>query len=412
MLLHVNTYVPPDRVGGAERCAEGLALALEQIGRPGVLFGMNTGEAAGADPAVRRLRFPRPYYLPGRPRGLTEHALWHVADTLHPTNARLFRKVLNEIAPSAVIVHNVFGIGFNIFQELEHLPTIHVLHDLGLVCLNRSRYKNDQTCKSQCFPCNAATFVKRQILKPRANLALVSPSRANLAEIERYWPPEGFRTAVIPNVVDYPVRARVRKRPARIRLLYVGRISQEKGVEFALRLFLSFHAKNPASELVLLGDGPELPALTQRYGGAPGVHFKGQVSLDCVADHMAEADALLVPSLWQENLPGVVVHAMRSGLPVLATAHGGLPELVRDYETGRLLPANDEAAWLEALNYVLDTDTWRRLRANAKNEGKKHEPAKAAAAYLKLLMELGLEHDSSPRRPEVRPGTGPHEMTM
>jgi glycosyltransferase involved in cell wall biosynthesis len=84
------------------------------------------------------------------------------------------------------------------------------------------------------------------------------------------------------------------------------------------------------------------------------------------APYLAAADLVVVPSLW-ESLPYAVLDAMAVGLPVLATAVGGVPELVRDGTTGRLVPPSDDAALAEALAELLgDAAARERMGAAAR----------------------------------------------
>ncbi|MGL1442066.1 glycosyltransferase, partial [Vibrio parahaemolyticus] len=77
------------------------------------------------------------------------------------------------------------------------------------------------------------------------------------------------------------------------------------------------------------------------------------VPLQTVADEMANSDLLLVPSLWKENSPGVVFQALGTGLPIMASDRGGLPELVVPGENGFLVSAGDASAWTKAIDAVL-----------------------------------------------------------
>jgi glycosyltransferase involved in cell wall biosynthesis len=96
------------------------------------------------------------------------------------------------------------------------------------------------------------------------------------------------------------------------------------------------------------------------------VQFHGHVSVEAVADVMQNSDVLLVPSLWFENFPGVIVQALEQGLPVLASDRGGIAELVEDGVNGYLLPPGDISRWSTVLADVIAQPTQLdRLRAGA-----------------------------------------------
>lgn len=79
---------------------------------------------------------------------------------------------------------------------------------------------------------------------------------------------------------------------------------------------------------------------------------------------MADVDWVVVPSLWWENAPLVILEAQAAGRPVIASGIGGMAEMVKDGETGLLVPPGDAAALAEALRTAAgDADLWARLAA-------------------------------------------------
>src|SRR6185312_4107170 len=94
---------------------------------------------------------------------------------------------------------------------------------------------------------------------------------------------------------------------------------------------------------------------------AARAHFRGTVSLPELQSLYQQADLLILPSIWQESYGLPVAEAMASGVPVLATRSGGVPELIEDGVSGRLVPRFDADALTNAMRGMLaDPD---RLRA-------------------------------------------------
>ena len=141
-------------------------------------------------------------------------------------------------------------------------------------------------------------------------------------------------------------------------LVFVGRVTPEKGLRTAIR------ALPPSLELVVVGDGPERAACAAEARGKP-VTFLGEVSPDEVARIMSTARALLVPSTWYEGQPRAIVEAFAAGVPVVASAIGGLPELVEGGRNGRLAAPGDEHEWRAALELVADDEEAERLGGGA-----------------------------------------------
>jgi glycosyltransferase involved in cell wall biosynthesis len=157
------------------------------------------------------------------------------------------------------------------------------------------------------------------------------------------------RVRVVPNFVsDAPLIA---PRGDSGRLLFVGRLSPEKGVD----LLLQAMASRPETRLTILGDGParsDLVALTRKLGLESRVRFAGFTQ--DIWPHLAAATALILPSR-REGLPLAVIEALMLGTPVVATDVGGVRSLVRDGLNGVVTPPHSSAE----LGRGLD-----RMRAN------------------------------------------------
>ncbi|MDO8599194.1 MAG: glycosyltransferase family 4 protein, partial [bacterium] len=100
----------------------------------------------------------------------------------------------------------------------------------------------------------------------------------------------------------------------------------------------------------VIGSGnPSSPPLTLRGGN---IRWLGALPPKETQQHIANAAMVVVPSRWYENAPYVVLEAMASGVPVVASRIGGLPELVRDEETGVLVPPRDPATLAKTIEIL------------------------------------------------------------
>ncbi len=128
--------------------------------------------------------------------------------------------------------------------------------------------------------------------------------------------------------------------------LYAGRLSAEKGIEVLLEALESA----PGLTLRVAGTGPleeELHRRAQPLGDR--VRFLGHLDEVSLRGELARARALVVPSTWYENQPYVVLEAFASWTPVIGSAIGGIPELVRDGETGFLVEPGSAPALADAM---------------------------------------------------------------
>lgn len=137
-----------------------------------------------------------------------------------------------------------------------------------------------------------------------------------------------------------------------MRILSIGRLVEKKGFQYGIEAVGRIVASGRPVQYAIVGDGPmraELQALVNGLGLKDHVTFEGWKSHDEVLLQMQQAHVLLVPSVTsrdgdEEGIPNVAKEAMAVGLPVIATRHGGILELIDDGVSGMLVPERDSAA--------------------------------------------------------------------
>jgi glycosyltransferase involved in cell wall biosynthesis len=169
---------------------------------------------------------------------------------------------------------------------------------------------------------------------------------------------EGFDEAAF-EIVHYGIAAGPEPAPfgGGSRLLCVGRLVSVKGIETLLEAFRVALRAAPDLTLDIAGDGPlrgELESLAARLGLRDAVRFLGRV--EGVAAEMEQAVAVVVPSLG-EGFGMVALEAAERGRPVIASAVGGLPEIVDDRRTGILVPPGDAPALAAAIGDLVRDPT-------------------------------------------------------
>jgi glycosyltransferase involved in cell wall biosynthesis len=190
------------------------------------------------------------------------------------------------------------------------------------------------------------------------NAKVVMPDARSLAcAIEKYnW---GGRYRFVPNVVDtslfFPPAAQQRN-DGPLRLLFAGILKPNhiKGVPYLLDALHQVSAHRTDWHLHLYGDGParaEYEERAQMLGLRDRLTFHGFQPKEKLADAMRDADAFVLPSLW-ENEPCVILEALASGLPIVATTVGDVPDMV-DQASGLLVPPGQARPLAEALLKML-----------------------------------------------------------
>ena len=177
-----------------------------------------------------------------------------------------------------------------------------------------------------------------------------------------------------------------------VRLLSVGRLVEKKGFEIGIRAAAAFQAANPGVRLEyrIIGDGPlrgDLTGLVEQLGAAATVQLVGALPGAEVMRRMYDADLYLLPSLM-EQAGYVLLEAQASGLPVVATRVGGVPEMVQEGHSALLVQAGDVQATAEALRDLVNrSDQWPAMG----REGRRHVEEHFDVDRLTTTLEAVLE---------------------
>ncbi|MDA1194547.1 MAG: glycosyltransferase [Planctomycetota bacterium] len=165
-------------------------------------------------------------------------------------------------------------------------------------------------------------------------------------------------------------RLRDRREGDPLQVLAVGRMVEKKGFSFALRALAAVRQRGYQIRAQFAGDGPLFELLKQEADGlglGEVVSFLGPVSHERVRALTDEAHVMLVPSVTardgdEEGLPAVLLEALAAGVPVIATRHAGIPEVIQDRDTGLLVAERDTEALAAALEcLVLDRELYDAL---------------------------------------------------
>lgn len=180
-------------------------------------------------------------------------------------------------------------------------------------------------------------------------------------------------------------------------LLFVGRLAGVKGVPILLQSVADLATDIPDLRLTLIGDGPdraELETKARDLGIADRCDFVGYKSQSEVAEALTKASVFVLPS-FAEGVPVVLMEAMAAGVPVLTTRIAGIPELVEDGVSGKLVAPGDTDALTGALKDLLSPSTDRRAMGQAGRDKVTQdfniatEAAKLSALFQGDLHERG-----------------------
>lgn len=324
--------------------------------------------------------------------------------------ARAVAATVRHHRPDVAHVHNTwYALSASVIDALKRadVPVVMTLHNYRLVCANGLLYRDGGPCEDcvgthpwhglrhRCYrnstvasaaaattiAVNRATGTWR-----RVDLFLALTEFARRKFIAGGLPAERIR--VKPNAVADP-GARPAPPSASPTVLYVGRLSPEKGLEAALE---AWGARERAMELVVVGDGPSRTAMAERY---PTVRFTGRLPHGEVVEQMRRARALIFPSTWYETFGLVVVEAMAAGLPVLASDLGVMPEIVGDLGADWLVPPGRPGAWPAAMDRLDDPGAVDAGGTSARRAYEHRFSEAGALAALESAYEQAARHHRS-----------------
>ena len=295
---------------------------------------------------------------------------------------RLFCEVLDEVRPEIVHLQHLHlhSIGYIDILEERDLPVVYTLHEFMLMCLRWGQMLRPGfvICEgpeaSECAKCATIYPLPDPAGRPEPREAeqLVHPYlaavrerargiRERLDKVDLFVSPSVFlrerfiqvgmlrRERILRSDVGMFVEPfeKVRghsPRNGRLRVGYVGTISDYKGVHILVEAFQGID--DPAIECAIWGDLKTFPDYTEKLlcmDAPPRLRFMGRFDNGRIAEVLAEIDLLVVPSLWFENSPLVIHEAFLAGVPVLTGDRGGMAELVEGGRSGLHFRIGDSA---------------------------------------------------------------------
>jgi glycosyltransferase involved in cell wall biosynthesis len=201
----------------------------------------------------------------------------------------------------------------------------------------------------------ATQHVPQRLLRSLLQLpdVVIVIAREQLEAYRKFVPEQAL--LALPNGIDLnPYRNGLRSPPdpqAPLRLIYLGRLDRQKGLDETLQGLALARAQGVAATLVIAGSGPDeaqLKELAARLELSDAVSFVGPVFDAEKRRHLDAADVLMLPS-YTEGLPYALLESMAAGVPAVATPVGGIPDIVEDGVHGVFVPVRDAQAIGRAL---------------------------------------------------------------
>ena len=292
--------------------------------------------------------------------GFSPKTVQTVKELIYSHDARRgLKQVVSRFKPDIVHAHNIYGrLSLSVLDELKtaDIPVVMTLHDLKLLCPSYLMLNHGKVCErcrgkrffhavmSKChkgsylasFVYAVESWINRTFGKYASVSRFITPSRFLRDKcIEYGW--DARKIQHIPNFIDSSVMSPIRRGGGY--LLYIGRLSHEKGVVTLIRAYAKARQMIP---LMIVGDGPmrEALELEAHTAGLP-IKFAGFLRGAQLAEALNGALGVVMPSEWYENAPLSLLESFAAGKPVIGARIGGIPEMIDNGVNGFLFePGN------------------------------------------------------------------------
>jgi glycosyltransferase involved in cell wall biosynthesis len=309
-----------------------------------------------------------------------------IAGVYNFSSAKKVNAIIKVFNPDIIHIHNLFfNVSPSVLFEADRskIPVIITLHNYRLICCNALLLRNNRICelcinkkmphygiKYKCYRKSAVgsamltaiTGIHKYMKTWSTHVAqyVCLTDFAKTKFINSSLAVNGNQLTVVPNFV-FDANIKVKKRGDFF--LYVGRISEEKGVELLVKAF----STNAKQKLIIIGDGPLKDDLENQYVSL-NTSFIGKKEKSEVMDLMGRCKALIFPSLCYEGMPFTIIEAFSTGTPVIASNLGAMADMIKDEVNGFHFNANDEEDLRRAINKFnqLSEEEYQAMSAQAR----------------------------------------------
>ncbi len=281
-------------------------------------------------------------------------------------------RALTQTVPDVAHAHNIYGRLTTSTLDLlnsRNIPIVMTLHDYKLICPSYKLMCNGkicEACKGKKYfsavwnKCHKNSRIASAVYafeswfndffkKYENNVSFfISPSRFLKSKLVEF----GFAEEKIVYIPNYIVSRNFSPNyDFENYLLYIGRLSVEKGISTLIKAFRNLKAQN--IRLMIVGEGPMRESLENLSDKDSRIQFTGYLSGPALTEVTRNARAVVMPSEWYENAPISILEAFAYGKPVIGARIGGNPEMVDEYKNGLLFESGSVDDLTDKLNEFL-----------------------------------------------------------
>lgn len=300
-----------------------------------------------------------------------KQAIWTLLDLYSFHSYKKIKSILKKERPDVVHMHTPLDLTLSAVKAVKDmkLPLVYTLHEYFLLCRRMTLLNNNGIiCTTNNINplCHIYRNFTRTISKDID--IVIAPSQFILDLHIKNGFFKDCRHVILPHGIELNNMPQKERRPKKdgdkFVILYVGYLNVAKGVHILIDAFKQI--KNDGIELHIIGGGILEEKLKNSAGDDRRIIFRGKIPFEDIQQHYARADLMVVPSIWYDVRPNVIIEAFREGLPVVGSNIGGIPELIQDNYNGFLFePKNANQLKTIIENLMRDRALLEALGKNA-----------------------------------------------
>lgn len=348
-ILLVNTLYSPFKVGGAEKSVQLLAEGLAEKGHSVTVATLHDKENIECNllSGVNIVRIPlKNIYWPFEgEQPFYRRAAWHCCDIYNVGMLKTFISNISSGNFDVVHTNNLTGFSVSVWSwaKKNEIPIVHTSRDYSLIHPNGTLFKNGKNMSTNSLESVLYSTIKKKISK-NVNVYIGISQYIKELHLNAGFFCNAKSDVIYNSIKERPFLKRERREIPVIGFL--GRVEEEKGIEILLDAMTEMN--NFIIKIAGKGESKYISYLKKKYPTL-SADYLGIVDID---DFFPVIDYLVVPSLWNEPMGRVVLESSSYGIPVVGSSKGGIPEIIKDKQTGFIFNTSGSDTLKEVLKKV------------------------------------------------------------
>jgi len=379
-----TSFYPPYHLGGDATHVKYLAEALVKEGHEvHVLFSMDAYNLKRKNKSEVKTWNGVKIHILKSPLGKLEPIMNYCFGTQRYTY-NYFKKLVKKEKFDVVHHHNISLLGHKILKKIGNYKNLYTAHDYWLTCPKYDRFKFGKICEERknCFFCCLAHKHPYPIWWNSKDFkcvlndidTIIAPSEYMAKNLRNYINKE---VKVIYNFVPEPKNVKSQKK-YKDYFIFVGQLERHKGILPLIEVFKELKDK----KLLAVGTGSLEKEIKDKVRNYKNIKLLGWKSQEELFPLVKDANALMLPSLWGENMPLTIIESYSLGSPAIGTNLGGVPELIEKVDKNLIFDYRDFLSLKGIIeNFYKKTYTEKKIKDI-------YEKSFSSEGYLKKYGEL------------------------